>query len=400
MAFKRTNFKSLTNTNKARFSTDYKFSKKANFEVGKDAYIIPLGLESGFFETPCHQVKPHKVNGKMVGFNNSSFAVYIKCKGIDEEGNRSESLCCTLAQLEKERIPDKEEAAKRIISFTNFRVHLPVLILGNSLGDKNKGTYPVSKVSILNDLRSERGLNFAYIEMASSSFRTEILSAYGKKLKEDGILDYEMDENSEEFMQEVCNRLSQTVIKVNGVAKTGFQYPLKEYSFFPFSNPAIASASPAGEREAIIGYKDNEEIQNKICEFLDLFNVEVDNMFNDWTEKDLQEYYNSAIGADIKAPLSQPKAPIKEEEEVVEVIEAEVVETPKKATKTVAKEETIEAVEEVTEAEEEEIKLNPVSDEKDLEDLIVSDIAPTDEEPVQDTSLDEFDTEEDDFFAD
>ena len=125
MAFKRTNFKSLTSTNKARFSSDYKFSKKASFDIGKEVYIIPLGLESGFFETPCHQVKPHKVNGKMVGFNNSSFSVYIKCKGIDEEGNRSESLCCTLAQLEKERIPDREESAKRIISFTSYRVHLP-----------------------------------------------------------------------------------------------------------------------------------------------------------------------------------------------------------------------------------------------------------------------------------
>ena len=41
----------------------------------------------------------------------------------------------------------------------------------------------------------------------------------------------------------------------------------KEYSFFPFENATIANASPEGEREAIIGYKDNQEIQNKICEF-------------------------------------------------------------------------------------------------------------------------------------
>ena len=150
MAFKRTGAKALLNNNQARFSTAYKFSKKANFEVGKDAYIIPLGLESGFFETPCHRILPHKVDGKLIGFNNTTFTTYIKCKGIDEEGNKSESLCCTLAQLEKDRIPDKEEAGKRIVSFTTFRVHLPVLILGNSLGDKNKGTYPISKVSILN----------------------------------------------------------------------------------------------------------------------------------------------------------------------------------------------------------------------------------------------------------
>ena len=56
------------------------------------------------------------------------------------------------------------------------------------------------------------------------------------------------------------------IIKVSGISKTGFSAAMKEYSFFPFDNPTIASGSPAGEREAIIGYKDNQEIQNKICE--------------------------------------------------------------------------------------------------------------------------------------
>ena len=389
MAFKRTSAKSLISNNAARFSTAYKFSKKANFEVGKDAYIIPLGLESGFFETPCHRVLPHKVNGQMVGFNNSNFATYIKCKGIDEEGNRTESLCCTLAQMEKDRIPEKELSGKRIVSFTTFRVQLPVLILGNSLADKNKATYPVSKVSILNDLRSEQGLNFAYIDMASSSFKSEIISAYGKKLKEDGILDYEMDENSEEFFDEVLQRLSKTVIKVHGVSKTGFNAALKEYSFFPFDNPAIATGSPEGEREAIVGYKDNQEIQNKICEFLDLFNVEVDNMFTDWNEKDLQEYYNSAVGNDIKAPVQATKVE-EEVEEVVEVVEEEpeaVIEKPAKKVKKVTP-----VVDE--DEEEPEVKLNePISDEE-LKELVAIGAK------VNDSSLDEFefDTEDDDDF--
>lgn len=384
MAFKRTSAKSLISNNTARFSTAYKFSKKANFEVGKDAYIIPLGLETGFYETPCHRVLPHKVNGQMVGFNNSTFATYIKCKGVDEEGNKTESLCCTLAQMEKDRIPEKELSGKRIVSFTTFRVQLPVLILSNSLTDKNKATYPVSKVSILNDLRSEQGLNFAYIDMASSSFKSDIISAYGKKLKEDGVLDYEMDENSEEFLDEVLRRLSKTVIKVHGVSKTGFSAALKEYSFFPFDNPAIATGSPEGEREAIIGYKDNQEIQNKICEFLDLFNIEVDNMFTDWNEKDLQEYYNSAIGNDIKA-TAQTKPEVEEvEEEVVEVIEEPVVaEKPvKKATKATQS------------VEESEVQLSePVSDDefKELVGVAVK---------SNDSSLDEFefDTEDDDDF--
>lgn len=387
MAFKRTNAKSLVNSSSTRFSTAYKFSKKANFEVGKDAYVVFLGLESGYFETPCHRVLTHKVNGQTVGFGNTTFPVYIKCKGIDEEGNRTESLCCTLAQLEKERIPEKADSGKRIISFTTYRVHLPVLILGNSLNDKKKGTYPISKVSILNDLRSEDGLNFAYMEMASSSFKNDIISAYGKKLKEDSVIDYELDENSEEFFEEVLKRLPNTIIKVHGVSKQGFDAALREYSFFPFDNATIASGSPEGEREAIINYRDNQEIQNKICEFLDLFNIEVDNMFNDWTEKDLQEYYNSAIGADLKAPIKAPKEPV--DEEIIEELEEPAIPARKAAPR----------VEE--EPEKEVVLSKPISD--DEVEALIKDVAtkPTAKDEALDDFEMSFDTEdEDSFFED
>ena len=397
MVFKRTGAKSLISNNSARFSSTYKFSKKAGFDVGKDAYIIILGLETGYYETPCHMVRPHKVNGQLVGFGNTNFPVYIKCKGVDEEGGRTESLCCTLAQLEKERIPDKEESAKRIISFTSYRVHLPVLILGNSLVDKKKGTYPVSKVSILNDLRSENGLNFAYIEMAQSSFKKDIIQAYGNKLKEDGILDYELEDNSEEFIDEVLSRLPNTVIKVRGVSKQGFSAALKEYSFFPFDNASIASGSPDGEREAIVGYRDNQEIQNKVCEFLDLFNIEVDNMFNDWTEKDLQEYYNSAIGADISAPIKTPSKEAAEEVEEVEEIEEPL--KPSKSVKTAPKPE----VEEEPEEEDKEIVLSKPATDDDIKELLGEAVDTGKAET--DSSLDEVemsfdDEEEDSFFED
>lgn len=393
MAFKRTGAKALVNNNTTRFSSAYKFSKKAAFDVGKDAYVLFLGLESGYYETPCHMVRPHKVNGQLVGFGNTTFPVYLKCKGVDEEGNRTESLCCTLAQLEKERIPDKEESAKRIISFTSYRVHLPVLILSNSLNDKKKGTYPVSKVSILNDLRGENGLNFAYIEMAQSSFKKDIIQAYGNKLKEDGILDYELDDESEEFFEEVLSRLPNTVVKVRGVAKQGFSAALKEYSFFPFDNASIASGSPEGEREAIIGYKDNQEIQNKVCEFLDLFNIEIDNMFNDWSEKDLQEYYNSAIGADLKAPIQTPKET--PSEEVVEEVE-EVTETP---TKTPSK--ATPAVEESEEEPEKDVKLSPPASDEDVAAILngVTKEAATDDS-LEEVEMSFDDEDEDSFFED
>lgn len=312
MAFKRTNFNKLVQKKKEYFASTYKFSKKTNFTVGQDVYIIPLGLETGYYETPCHILYPHKVDGQTIGFNGTTFATYIKCTGRDEEGNKLDSLCCKLANKEKERVGS---TGQKIITFSSNRVHLPVLILGNSLKEEKKA-FPIQKVSILNDLNSEAGLKFAYLDMAASGFGNDIIGAYGKKLKEEGVIDYEMEEDSEEYLDEIRNRLSETVIKVHGVSKQGFNAALREYSFFPFNNPAIASQSPAGEREAIIGYKKNKKIMEKINEFLTLFDVEVDSLIQSWTEKDLQEYYNSAIGVDLKTPIdAKPQT-----EEKIEII--------------------------------------------------------------------------------
>ena len=333
MAFKRNSAKSLVSSKRENFAYTYKFSKKANFKDGSDVYVIALGLEDGFYETPCHKVNTHKVDGKTLGFNGSVFSTYIKCEGIDSEGNLSESLCCTLAKLEKERFPEANDAAKRIVSSRTTRIHIPVLILGNSLNDDSKISYPISKVALKKDLASESGLKFAYLDMSAYTFKTDIINAYGKKLKEDGNLDYELDENTEEFMEEVLKRLTSTVIKVHWTTKAGFVAAMREYSFFPFSNPAIANASGEGERELIINYKKNDRIVQQVSEFMTLFDAEVDNIIGSWSEKDLQEYYNSAIGADLKTPIGS-KTKEDDEEEVVfksespEVKEPEAVKEP------------------------------------------------------------------------
>lgn len=319
MAFKRTNFNRLSTKKSEYFASTYKFSKVTNFDIDSDVYVIPLGLETGYYETPCHSINPHKVNGQTIGYNGSTFQVYVKCNGRDEEGNKQDSLCCQLAQLCKEKYPTKEESGKRIIGMCSDRVQLPVLVLGNSLKEQKK-SYPISKVAILNDLHSEGGLKFAYLDLSSYTFGKEIVKAYGTKLKEEGILDYDMDDNSEEFFEEMRKRLSETVIKVHGTSKNGFKAAMREYSFFPFSNPAIASQSPEGEREAIIGYRKNTEIMAKINEFLTLFDVEVDNIIQSWDEKSLQEYFNSAMGLDLKtgAPkeTTEPEQPEQPQERV------------------------------------------------------------------------------------
>ena len=318
MAFRRSSFSALKTQKKEYFESIYKFSKKVpNFKEGSDVYVIPLGLEQGFFETPCHRIMPHKVDGQLIGYGGSSYPVYVRCTGIDENNNESDSLCCQLAAREKKRCG--EDWTKRIISGRSNRVHIPILILGNSTGDNSKTSYPITKVSILNDFRSESGLKFSYLDMAASSCMNDIVLAYGHKLKEEGVIDYETDEGSEEFYSEVMQRLRKTVIKIHGVSKNGFSSAMKEYSFFPFENPTIASGSGEEERKAITNYFKHKGIMAKVDEYLQLFNVEVDKLIKTWNEKDLIEYYNSAIGIDIKAGISpSPSSPSVEEK--VEII--------------------------------------------------------------------------------
>ena len=325
MAFKRSNFSSLKTVKRENFESTYKFSKKfPNFKDGSDLYVLPLGLETGYYETPCHMVRTHEVDGQTIGIRPSyPYNVYVKCNGVDAEGNKVESLCCKLAAKERERF--KEDFNKRIVGSRSSRVHLPILVLGNSLADSKTSAYPITKVAILKDLHSESGLNFTYLELSSSTFRNEIIAAYGKKLKEEGVIDYELDENSDEFFEEIRTRLIKTVIKIHGVKKEGMNMTTKSYSFFPFSSPTIASGSGEAEREAIIHYTENVEIMNKVNEFLTLFDVEVDNIIRPVSDKDLQEYYNSAIGVGIKDTEEAPQAPA----EKVEVIEK--VEEPKPA---------------------------------------------------------------------
>ena len=321
MAFRRTSFSALKTQKKEYFESIYKFSKKVpNFKEGSDVYVLPLGLEQGFYETPCHRILPHKIDGQTIGYGGSNFAVYVRCNGVDEEGNKTDTLCCQLAKRERERCG--EDWAKRIIGPQSRRIHLPILILGNSIGDNSKISYPITKVSILNEYKSESGLKFSYLDMAASSFMNDIILAYGRKLKEDGVLDYEMSEDSEDFYNEVRERLRRTVIKIHGVSKQGFSAAMKEYSFFPFENPTIASGSGEEERKAITMYYKHKGIMAKVDEYLQLFNIEVDNLIKPWNEKDLIEYYNSAVGVDIKggvnasAPVQTATTPAVEEEKV------------------------------------------------------------------------------------
>lgn len=407
MTFKRTSFSALKSQKKEYFESIYKFSKKVpNFKAGDDVYVILLGLEGGFFETPCHKVSTHTVDGQTIGFGGSFFDTYIKCNGVDEEGNQKESLCCQLAKKERERTGDDYKA--RIISSCAYRVHLPILILGNSTGDLTKKSYPITKVSILNDYKSEAGLRFSYLDMASSSLKNEIVDAYGRKLKEEGKIDYELDEGSEEFFEEVRKRLSKTIIKIHGVAKTGFKAAMKEFSFFPFDNPTIASGSGEEERKAVLNYDKHKGISAKIDEYLQLFNIEVENIIKPYKDKDLLEYYNSALGVDLNTPAPKEK---ETEEEVVEQIEIIKSIKPSKESKVEAPKKVLVTANGAEDEYEDEYAVDnrEAPSEKEMDAIINGEIEdpfegedPVNEEQPKTTSSDldnyEYNTEEDDAF--
>ena len=83
-------------------------------------------------------------------------------------------------------------------------------------------------------LKRWKWLNFAYIEMAQSSFKKDIIQAYGN-LKKKEVLRLWMNDESEEVWRST-SRLPNTVVKVVVYLNRDLSAALKEYSFFPFDN--------------------------------------------------------------------------------------------------------------------------------------------------------------------
>ena len=315
--------------------------------------------------------------------------------------------------MERERFPENEDYAKRIVSSQTWKVHIPVLILGNCTGEKKKA-FPISDVGIINEFKSEEGPKFSYLEFSKKAFTEDIIGAYGQQLKEEGVIDYDMDPESDEYMQEIQERLSNTIIKIKAV-KSNFAAPAKSYTFYPLSSDKVATRASEKDREALKNYKTCKPIVAKVDELLTVFDVEVDNLILDWKEKELQEYYNSALGRDLKAPIN-PTEKVEVVKETIEVINKEpehpfddsdfVEEEPKELTEddftmldSATEEEpkpakTVKAKSVKTETKEEEPKEETKEEKAEWEDVA---------EPAHDTELDDFsfDSEDgDDFFND
>lgn len=298
------------------FSSTYSLGKKANLkEIGTTAYLIFLGLEGGLYETAKHTVYPKKNGNTSEGFQGSKYGKDIICKGHDDCGNKVEdALCCKYAQ-EMYDANKADPTKTRLISFTSYKVDIPCLLLGTSETDETAVSTPPSKVSI-------KTYDFCYMSMAKNTFNKDIYTALEQKLKDDGVIDYDLE--GDELAEELLTQLQNSVVKVTSVkSDKGLIAYEKTISIIPFSNPNLGKAS--NEHEAIVNFRKNQKVMNDISDFMTLFDTEVQKLSADWTEAELQTYMEDAEKVEARDKCVE-QAKTKEEEQLKKATPADDVE--------------------------------------------------------------------------
>ena len=341
------------------FAGKYSLKHKAGLDaVNKDAYVLPLDMAAGYVELPYHTLKKC-ADG--TGFKNSQFGAKISCHKYDKNTGEVVDqlpLCCRLAQLEKDRLSDKEKSMYRAISFTSRRNVIPVLVLSSTETDSNKKA-SLRKISIKN------GVDFSFIDMSSSAYEEFTKDVQGT-METEGIIESADDMDPEELAQEVAKYLQGSVLKISNVAgrNPGIPYE-KAFKAIPLTNQMVAKDSgeqkiityvsqvingtfPKAKLDALFEkYPEVQTINNQVIDFLELFNSEVDNLVSDWTDEELQNYYNTYLekaGVIAQYKSEKPeetvvfKEPAKKAAKVVDE-EDEFADTTSTATATIEKSE-------------------------------------------------------------
>ena len=307
------------------FAGKYSLKNKAGLDaVNKDAYVLPLDMAAGYVELPYHTLKKC-ADG--TGFKNSQFGAKIACHKYDKNTGEVVDqlpLCCRLAQLEKDRLSDKEKSMYRAISFTSRRNVIPVLVLSSTETDSNKKA-SLRKISIKN------GVDFSFIDMSSSAYEEFTKDVQGT-METEGVIESADDMDPEELAQEVAKYLQGSVLKISNVAgrNPGIPYE-KAFKAIPLTNQMVAKDSgeqkiityvsqvingtfPKAKLDALFEkYPEIQTINNQVIDFLELFNSEVDNLVSDWTDEELQNYYNTYLekaGVIAQYKSERPEEPV------------------------------------------------------------------------------------------
>lgn len=300
------------------FSSKYSLKTIAGLAVEKEVCVIPLGLGQGIYKTAYHKVRA-KANGKPNGGFKGWYDTNIICKSYLDDGTRVDepAICCQLAQAEKDRVPDKEKSSERKIGFTNWVVHIPVLVLVNKLSDDRV----VKKAPIEYQSMGATPL-FSYLELSSQVFETDIVGGLRKKLENDGLITIDTDE--EQAQQLIQKWLRNSLIKVTcEPTKKNLPYE-RSYLVIPFYEKRIGAKSE--EHEQIVHYNKFPEITNQISSFLTLFDTEYPKLMKDWTESELLNYVNSTSqqeNIEKAIAVDEVKQALPKEEQIVEMVTEE-----------------------------------------------------------------------------
>lgn len=289
------------------FSGKYGLKRVAGLsEVGKECFAIPLDMANGYSCLPYHSLKKNDSEG----FHGSTFnSVKIICKRYDPEtGEPSKELplCCKLAQMEKDRIPEQDDSPKRAITFASFRYVFPVLVLSTT--EDNPKKKPTLKKLSLN------GIGFSYLDLAEASYEEEFKNKVISELVKAGEIDDPDEIDQQDLMQHVADYISHSIIRIANVAAKSPAIPYqKSFDIIPVTHKLLGVES--GEQGAIkvlckllageykpeqydkiyAKYPNLQEINNQVIDFLQLYNDNVDSLVEEWTEDELQKYYNSFV---------------------------------------------------------------------------------------------------------
>lgn len=307
MAFKRSWAHVKRAAEPTTFQGKYSLKRVAGLsDIGKECFVIPLDMENGYSCLPYHTLKKNDSEG----FHGSSFnSVKIKCKRYDSEtGEVSKELplCCKLAQLEKDRKPEQEDSAQRALNFANFRYVFPVLVLSTTEDDPRKK--PSLKKLSLN------GIGFSFLDLAESSYEEELKNKIIEDLVQNDIIEDPENMDQEELMQQVANYISHSIIKVSNVAAKSPAIPYqKAFRVIPVTNNLIGQLSgeagairvlckllageyaPAQFDKVYAKYPELREINNQVIDYLQLYNDNIDSLVEDYTDEELQEYYDAYV---------------------------------------------------------------------------------------------------------
>ena len=308
------------------FLSKYGLKKQAGLESpGDECFVIPLDMSEGYVSIPCHTLKK-SIDG--TGFKNSKYNATISCHKYDKNTGEVVDqlpLCCRIAQMEKERIADREQSSKRAISFTSETIVIPVMVL-SSTEDKEK------KPS-LRKISAKSGVSFSFLKLSSSAY-DKICNDIKSDLETTTDLDIE-NLDREAIAAEIAKYLQSSVIKISCIEPKSPNLPHeKTYKVIPLNNLQVAKDSgeqkflsilaqvvngvfPADKLDDLYAKSaDMKAICTQTIDYLTLFNSEIDTIATDWTDEELQEYYNAFLEKQGVVSTYATQATVKEQETV------------------------------------------------------------------------------------